>query len=91
MSIDLFIVATITDYYYYKNMINIPSRKSADSVPSGKKKDISHLFIMRSRLVIVFTLLYITAFTMVSFVSYSVSKAFIIKDIKSLADTVADK
>jgi diguanylate cyclase (GGDEF)-like protein len=81
MSIDLFIVATITDYYYYKNMINIPSRKSSDSVPSGKKKDISHLFIMRSRLVIVFTLLYITAFTMVSFVSYSVSKAFIIKDI----------
>jgi len=36
---------------------------------------------MRSRLVIVFTMLYITAFTIVSLVSYGVSKAFIIKDI----------
>lgn len=62
-------------------MISIPSRKNSDPSPDGKKKDISHLFIMRSRLVIVFTMLYIMAFTVVSLVSYSVSKAFIIKDI----------
>ncbi len=62
-------------------MISITSRKKAESVQAGKKKDLSHLFIMRSRLVIVFTMLYITAFTVVSLVSYSVSKAFIIKDI----------
>jgi diguanylate cyclase (GGDEF)-like protein len=64
-------------------MINIPSRKNADSAPAGKRKDLSHLFMLRFRLVIVFTMLYITAFTIVSLASYGVSKAFIIKDIHS--------
>lgn len=62
-------------------MIIFPSAKKGDSVSAGRKKDFSHLFIMRSRLVIVFTMLYISAFTVVSVVSYSVSKAFIVKDI----------
>lgn len=62
-------------------MIDGSSIKNADSATTAKKKDISHLFIMRSRLVIVFTMLYIIAFTIVSLVSYGVSKAFIIKDI----------
>lgn len=46
-----------------------------------KKREMSHLFVMRSRLVIFFTLLYISFFTVISLVSYSVSRAFILKDI----------
>lgn len=43
---------------------------------------------MRSRLVVVFTLLFSTAFTIVSLVSYSVSRSFIIRDINVEAQEV---
>jgi methyl-accepting chemotaxis protein len=62
-------------------MMQLPSWKKNENPQTGRTKDLSHLFIMRSRLVIVFTLLYVTAFTIVSLVSYGVSKTFIIKDI----------
>lgn len=62
--------------------------KKTEPAKPDKVRDISHLFYMRSRLVIVFTLLFTTAFTVVSLVSYNISKSFIVKDINVEAQEV---
>jgi len=63
-------------------MTFIPEKKDELEAPRENKKDLSHLFLMRSRLVIAFTFLFAAAFTVVSIVSYNVSKSFILKDIE---------
>ena len=45
-----------------------------------KENSIPRLSVMRSRLVIVFSLLFILAFSIVSLVSYRISKSFILRD-----------
>ena len=45
-----------------------------------KENSIPRLSMMRSRLVIVFSLLFISAFSIVSLVSYRISKSFILRD-----------